>query len=71
VIHNVVCTAVAMERRRDRRTYKALSVQQIGKHVHAATDKSAAIEELSFLCGSCREVISKGQNELRSSFVKE
>jgi hypothetical protein len=37
--------------------------QRLGKQVSAATDTNATIEELCFLCGPSRDVISKGQGE--------
>jgi hypothetical protein len=40
---------------------RAVSWQRLGKHVPAATDTNATIEQLCFLCGPCRDVISKGQ----------
>jgi hypothetical protein len=36
-----------------------VSEQQIGKHVPAATNTHATIEEQRFLCGPCREVITR------------
>jgi hypothetical protein len=66
-----VCTAVAMQRLRDRRIYKAVSGQRLGKHVPAATNTSETIEELHFLRGPCQDVISKGKSELRESSVWE
>jgi hypothetical protein len=41
---------------------KPVSVKRLGEHVPAATDASAKIEELCFLCGPCRDIISKGDN---------
>jgi hypothetical protein len=38
-----------------------VSGQRLGKHVPEATDTNATIEELCFLCGPFRDVISKGQ----------
>jgi hypothetical protein len=35
--------------------------QRLGKHVRAATGTNATIEERYFLCGPCRDVISKEQ----------
>jgi hypothetical protein len=40
---------------------RATSGQRLSKHVPAATDANAKIGELCFLCGPCRDVISKGQ----------
>jgi hypothetical protein len=37
--------------------------QRLGNHVPGATDTNATIEELCFLCGPCRDVISKGQGQ--------
>jgi hypothetical protein len=68
---NAVRTTVAIQRPRDRRMYKALCGQRVGKHVPAATYTSSTIEELCFLCGSCREIIRKGQHELRRRSVRE
>jgi hypothetical protein len=39
----------------------AVSGQRLGKHVPAATDTHAITEEWCFLCGPCRDFISKGQ----------
>jgi hypothetical protein len=39
-----------------------ISGQQLSKHIPAATDTNAAIEEQCFLCGPCQDVISKGQS---------
>jgi hypothetical protein len=38
---------------------RAVSGQQLGERVHAATDANATIEELCFLCGPCGGVILK------------
>jgi hypothetical protein len=38
---------------------KAVSGQRLSKHVPAATDTEATMEELYFLCGSWRDVMSK------------
>jgi hypothetical protein len=43
---------------------KAVSEQRFGKHVPAAIDTNATTEELCFLRGPCRELISKGQGQL-------
>jgi hypothetical protein len=40
---------------------RAISGQQLGKHVPAATDMNSTTEELRFLCGLCPDVISKEQ----------
>jgi hypothetical protein len=40
---------------------RAISGQRLGKHIPTTTDVNATIEELCFLCGPCRDVISKGQ----------
>jgi hypothetical protein len=37
----------------------AVSEQQLGKHVPAATDTNATIVERYFLIGPCREVITR------------
>jgi hypothetical protein len=44
---------------------RAVSGQQLGKHVSAARDTKATTEELCFLCGPFRDV-SKGQGETQS-----
>jgi hypothetical protein len=36
-----------------------VSRQLLGKHVPAATDTNATIEERCFLCGQCQEVITR------------
>jgi hypothetical protein len=33
--------------------------QRLGKHVRAATNADATIEDRRFLCGPCREVITR------------
>jgi hypothetical protein len=68
VNHIVGCTAIAMQRPRDRQIYKVVSGQRLSKQVPAATDTSATIEELCFLCGPCRDVISTGQSEKKVWF---
>jgi hypothetical protein len=42
---------------------RAVFGQWLGEHVPAAADTNATIEELCFLCGPCRDVISKGQGQ--------
>jgi hypothetical protein len=42
---------------------RVVSGQQLSKHVPAATDMNATIEELCFLCGLCQDVIRKGQGQ--------
>jgi hypothetical protein len=37
----------------------AVSGQHLGKHVPVAMDTNATIEERCFLCGPCREVITR------------
>jgi hypothetical protein len=49
----------------------SVSRQRLGKHVPAAKDTIATIEELCFLCGPCRDVISKGQGQFVVSSVRE
>jgi hypothetical protein len=44
----------------------AVSGQRLDKHVPAATDTNAMIEELCFLFGPCSDVISKGQDQRES-----
>jgi hypothetical protein len=48
---------------------RAVSGQWLSKNVPAATDTNVTIEELCFLCGPCRDVISKGQGESLVSSV--
>jgi hypothetical protein len=55
----VVCTAVDMQLLRNRRIKMAISEQQLRKHVPAATNTQAAVEERCFLCGPCREIIPR------------
>jgi hypothetical protein len=58
----LVCTAVPMQRLRDRRKTTAVSRQQIGKHVPAATNTHATMESLMetvFSTRSCKGVIRK------------
>jgi hypothetical protein len=62
-----VCTAVAVQRSRDKRIYKTVSGQWLGKHVPAAKDTSATIEELCFLCSPCQHITSKDK---RIGFLK-
>jgi hypothetical protein len=50
---------------------RSASGQRLGKHVPASTDTKATIEELCFLFGPCRDVISKVQDQLIISFVRE
>jgi hypothetical protein len=45
----------------------AVSGQRLDKHVPIAMDINATIEKWCILCGSCQDVISKGQSQL---FVK-
>jgi hypothetical protein len=37
---------------------RVVSGQRLGKHVPAATDTNATIEELCFVCGPCRNIIT-------------
>jgi hypothetical protein len=54
------------------RVTQAVSGQQQGKHVPAATDRSVTIEEQCFLCGSGLEVITREVEEMSSvKFCKE
>jgi hypothetical protein len=55
---NVACRVVTMQRPHT----KAVSGQRLGKHIPAATDTNATIEELCFICGPCRDIISKEQD---------
>jgi hypothetical protein len=57
-----------MQRPRDRRIYKAFSWQRLGKHVPFANDTTSTIEKLCFVCGPCRDIISKEQSEKRVQF---
>jgi hypothetical protein len=40
----------------------------MGKHVSVARNTIDTIGELCFLCDPCRDVISKGQSQLRVEF---
>jgi hypothetical protein len=42
---------------------RAISGHRLVKHVPAATDPNYIIEELCFLCGPCRDVISQEQDQ--------
>jgi hypothetical protein len=55
----VVCTSVDMQRLRDRRTQPAVSGQQLRKHVPEEANLHATIEERCFLCGPCREIMTR------------
>jgi hypothetical protein len=57
----VACRAVAMNDREMGGYTRAVSGQRLGKHVPAATGTNATVEELCFLCGPCRDIVSKGQ----------
>jgi hypothetical protein len=46
------------------------SGQRLGKHIPAATDTNATVEELCFQLSPCRD-ISKGQGQLIVNFVRE
>jgi hypothetical protein len=46
-----------------------VSTQQLDKHVPAATNAHATIEERCFLWGPCREVITRA-DQLRTEFCK-
>jgi hypothetical protein len=55
---------------------RVVSGKRLGKHVPAATDTRATDtratkEEMCFLCGQCRDVISKGQGYSSVSSVWE
>jgi hypothetical protein len=43
-----------------------VSEQRLGKYVLAATNTHATIEERSFLCGPCREVITGTVRAMKS-----
>jgi hypothetical protein len=63
ICYNIVAfRVVAMQRPRYRRRYRRSIWATVRKHVPAATDRNATIEGRYFLCGPCRDVISKGQN---------
>jgi hypothetical protein len=49
----------------------AVSEQRLGEYFPAEADTNASIEELCFLCGPCRDVISKGQGDAGVSSVQE
>jgi hypothetical protein len=64
MIYIVVCTAVAMQRPRDK-VNKQRSFLGNGS-VPAATNTHARIEERCFLCGPCREVITRTVGAMNS-----
>jgi hypothetical protein len=43
-----------------------VSVKWLGKHVSAATDTKATIKERRFLCGPCRELITRTTGAMSS-----
>jgi hypothetical protein len=45
----------------------AVSGQRLGKHVNAATDTKATKEQEYFLCGPCREVITRAVGVMSSA----
>jgi hypothetical protein len=62
VFSNISCRAVAMQQQRDWRIYSGHFWATTPKHDPAETDSNARTKELCFLCGSCRDVRSKGQD---------
>jgi hypothetical protein len=44
----------------------AVSRQQLGKQFPGATDTNTAIEERRFLCGPCREVMTRSVGAMSS-----
>jgi hypothetical protein len=50
---------------------RAVSGQRLCRHVPAATYTKVTIEELCFICGPCRDVISKEQGETKFNSVRE
>jgi uncharacterized CHY-type Zn-finger protein len=48
-----VCKDVAIQWLQDGRYTRSVCVQQLDKHVFAATNPDATTEELCFLCGLC------------------
>jgi hypothetical protein len=51
-----------------------VSGQRLGKHVPLARQQilnNATVETGCFLCGSCRDIISKGQGQLSVSSARE
>jgi hypothetical protein len=49
----------------------AFSGQRLGEHVAAAADRNATVEELCFICGPCRDIISKVQVQAGVSSVRQ
>jgi uncharacterized CHY-type Zn-finger protein len=41
-----------------------ISGQQLSKHIPAATNLHATIEERCFLCGPCQEVVTRTENSV-------
>jgi hypothetical protein len=56
IIETLLCNDCEMGR-----YTRAVSGQWFGKHIPRVTDTNVTIEELCFLCGMCRDFISKGQ----------
>jgi hypothetical protein len=61
-VYVVTCRSLLCNDREMDDYTRAVSGQGLGKYVPAALDTSATIEDLCFLCGPCRDVISKGQD---------
>jgi hypothetical protein len=59
---NVACTAVTMQRPRDKANKQR---PFLGKHVPAATNMQATIEERYFLCDPSRDVITRTAGAMR------
>jgi hypothetical protein len=72
----LLCNARNIHARNKRRTVfslirdEAVSGQRFCKHVPVATDRNATIEERCFLCGPCRDVISKEKSCLILQFCE-
>jgi hypothetical protein len=49
----------------------AVTTQRYGKHLSAATNPDTTIEELCFIRGPCRDVISKGPSFSLVSSVRK
>jgi hypothetical protein len=50
---------------------RVVSGQRLGKNVLAVTETNATTEELCFLCGPCRDVISKIQSQSLVSSLRQ
>jgi hypothetical protein len=67
IVHIVACTAVTMRRSRNRH----VSRQRLGKHVSAATNRRATIEELCWKRGAVRKKIGATKPVLYGSLRRE